>query len=110
MEYSDDIDESVFLFERHGRTIYRSPPPFVNDRNTADIHLWDADRDHATFEKDCTISPCVTPLFALRSLLSSRTIGIIKPILHFEFAINTGGKSGFAVANLITIHISALLS
>jgi hypothetical protein len=36
MEYSDDIDESVFLFERYGKAICHPPVPFSNARSVCE--------------------------------------------------------------------------
>jgi hypothetical protein len=54
MEYSDDIDESVFLFGWYSKGICHPPVPFSNAHS--EIHLWDRDkRDLPEFDKNFVI-------------------------------------------------------
>ena len=98
MDYSNDIDESVFLFERYGKAICHPSAPFSNARS--DIHLWDRERDLPEFEKNFVIDPDADPAIRARiiSIIESYwdcfySAGVMKPILHFEFAIDTGGSA-----------------
>ena len=98
MDYSNDIDESVFLFERYGKAICHPSAPFSNARS--DIHLWDRERDLPEFEQNFLIGSDVDPAICARiiSIVESYwdcfySAGVMKPILHVEFAIDTGGSA-----------------
>jgi hypothetical protein len=98
MDYSDDIDESIFLFERYGKAICRPTKPFSNPRTG--IHLWNRARDLAEFTKSFNIGPDVAPAVrsAITDLIESHwdcfySPGVKFPILNFEFAIDTGGSA-----------------
>jgi hypothetical protein len=97
IDYSDDLDESVFLFERYGRALSCPPVPHLNERT--DIHLWDSNRDQAEFEKHFIIDPDAAPPIraAIVDIIQSHwdcfySEGVRQPILHFEFCIDTGGS------------------
>jgi hypothetical protein len=124
MDYSNDIDESVFLFEQHGRAICHPPTPFSNIRT--DIHQWDHDRDIAEFTKNFVVGPTIDP--AVRSSIVSiiqahwdcfYSAGVRFPILYFEFAIDTGASPpvcckkphyGPHESKIIMEHVNVLLS
>jgi hypothetical protein len=98
MDYSNDIDESVFLLARYDKAICHLSTPFSNTRS--DIHLWDRERDLPEFEKNFVIGSDVDPAIRARiiSIIESYwdcfdSAGVMKPILHFEFAIDTGGSA-----------------
>jgi hypothetical protein len=57
VDYSDDIDGDVFLFEQYGKAACQPTTPFTNTRE--DIHLWDRDRDLPEFTKNFVIGPDV---------------------------------------------------
>ena len=123
MDYSDDIDESVFLFEQHGRAICHPPTPFSNPRT--DIHLWDHDRDIDEFTKNFVVGPTIAPTVrsSIVSIIQSHwdcfySAGVKFPILHFEFAIDTGGSPpvcckkphyGPHESKIIMAHVNVLL-
>jgi hypothetical protein len=97
IDYSDDLDESVFLFERYGRALRCPLVPHLNERT--DIHLWDSTRDQAEFEKNFVIDPNAAPPIraAIVDIIQSHwdcfySEGVRQPILHFEFCIDTGGS------------------
>jgi hypothetical protein len=97
VDYSNDIDESVFEFEQYGKAICHPPEPFTNVRT--DIHLWDRERDLPEFTKNFNISPDVDPAIrtAIVDIIESHWdcfygAGVKFPILYFEFAIDTGAS------------------
>jgi hypothetical protein len=59
MDYSNDIDNSVFEFQQFGNAICHPPEPFVNVRT--DIHLWDRERDLPEVAKNFGIGTDVSP-------------------------------------------------
>jgi hypothetical protein len=97
MDYSDDIDENIFLFERYGKAICQPPEPFAIERT--DIHQWDPVRDQAEFDKNFVIASDANPSVrsAIVAIIESHwdcfySAGVRFPILHFEFAIDTGAS------------------
>jgi hypothetical protein len=98
MDYSKDIDERVFLFEHYSKAICYPSSPFSNARS--DIHLWDRECNLPEFEKSFVIGSDANP--AIRAHIISivdsywdsfYSAGVMKPILHFEFAIDAGGSA-----------------
>ena len=59
MDYSNDIDESVFEFEQFGKAICHPPEPFINVR--PDLHVWERERDLPEFTKNFVIGIDVVP-------------------------------------------------
>jgi hypothetical protein len=59
MDYSNDIDDSVFEFQQFGNAISHPPEPFVNV--CTDIHLWDRERDLPEFAMNFVIGTDVSP-------------------------------------------------
>jgi hypothetical protein len=97
MDYSNDIDDSVFEFEQYGKTICHPSAPFVNNRT--DIHHWVSERDLPEFTKNFVISTDAAPetRAAIVAIIESHWdcfygAGVVKPILYFEFAIDTGAS------------------
>ncbi len=97
MDYSNDIDDSIFEFEQFGRAICHPPEPFSNIRT--DIHLWDPDRDMPELTKNLKIGTAVDPKTraAITDIITSHwdcfySEGVKYPILYFEFAIDTGAS------------------
>jgi hypothetical protein len=97
MDYSNDIDDSVFEFQQFGNAICHPPEPFVNVRT--DIHLWDRDRDLPEFAKNFVIGTDVSPAIraSIVAIIESQRdcfygAGVKFPILYFEFAIDTGAS------------------
>jgi hypothetical protein len=97
MDYSNDIDDSVFEFQQFGNAICHPPEPFVNVRT--DVHLWDRERDLPEFAKNFVIGTDVSP--AIRASIVAIIephwdcfygAGVKFPILYFEFAIDTGAS------------------
>ena len=64
MEYSDDIDESVFILKCYSNAICHPPAPFSNARS--DIHLWDRERDLSEFDKNFVIGSDAEPAIRAR--------------------------------------------
>jgi hypothetical protein len=98
LDYGDDIDDSIFLFEQHGKAVCRPAIPFVNHRT--DIHVWDATRDSSEFTNNFVIGPNVDPAVRKRIVDIIEThwycfysAGVRHTILDFDFAIDTGGSS-----------------
>jgi hypothetical protein len=99
MDYSDDIDDGVFIFEQYGKSMRRQRAPFVQTRDPSDIHLWDGLRDKVEFDKGFKIAATVDPSArqAVVSIIEENwdcfySEGVCKPILDFEFCIDTGGS------------------
>ena len=97
MDYSNDIDESVFEFEQFGRTICHPPEPFINVRT--DVHQWERSRDQPEFDKNFVIGLDVdlATRTAIVDIIESHWdcfygAGVKFPILYFEFAIDTGAS------------------
>ena len=97
LDYSNDIDDGVFLFERYGRTIHRPVVPFTNTRT--DIHHWDLARDSSEFNRNFVINPTASPSVkaTIVDTIHSHwdcfySAGVRLPILNFEFCIDTGGS------------------
>ena len=97
MDYSNDVDESIFLFEKFGKAICILPTPFSNPRT--DIHLWNQSRDSLEFTKNFVIAPDVDPSArsAIVSVIENHwdcfySEGVKNPIIGFEFAIDTGAS------------------
>jgi hypothetical protein len=97
MDYANNINDSVFLFARYGKAICHPPTPFINART--DIHLWNRDRDLPEFEKKFVTAPDVDPAIRAQVILIIEShwdcfysAGVGHPIIHFEFAIDTGGS------------------
>jgi hypothetical protein len=97
MDYSNDIDDSVFEFEQFGQAICHPPEPFSNIRT--DIHLWDPARDMSELTKNLKIGTAVDPTTraAITDIITSHwdcfySEGVKYPILYFEFAIDTGAS------------------
>jgi len=97
MDYSNDIDESVFEFEQFGKAICHPPEPFINVRT--DIHVWERERDLPEFTKNFVIGIDVAPEIrtAIVDIIESHWdcfygAGVQFPILYFEFAIDTGAS------------------
>jgi hypothetical protein len=97
MTYSNDIDENIFVFEQYGKAICHPAAPFVHTRT--DIHLWDRTRDLPEFDKNFVIAKDVDPAVrcSIVAIIESHwdcfySAGVQFPILHFEFAIDTGAS------------------
>jgi hypothetical protein len=97
MDYSNDIDDSVFEFKQFGQAICHPPEPFLNSRT--DIHLWERERDLPEFTKNFVIGDDVEPATrqAIVDIIESHWdcfygAGVKFPILYFEFAIDTGAS------------------
>ncbi|MGH7954401.1 MAG: hypothetical protein ACREOZ_00415, partial [Gloeomargaritales cyanobacterium] len=106
LQYQDfktnDIDDSLFEFTKLGKSLKRSTAVDVLPRE--DIHLWNDDRDHDELHKNLRVGPNIT------ATLHDRLITIIKsswdcfyeegarrPILGFEFCIDTGGAQPVSI-------------
>jgi hypothetical protein len=123
LDYSNDMDDGVFLFEKFGKAIIQTPLIFKNE--CTDIHTWDAGRDTAKFEKDFIIGSNVAAdvCAEIISIIQQYwdcfySEGIRKPILGFEFGINTGASPpvccrkphyGPHEGTIIMAHIKVLL-
>ena len=99
MEYGDDVDESVLVFTRYGKAMRRPKEAFVQDRDPADIHLWDSTRDTPEFLKDFKVADHVDQETrnSIISIIQKNwdcfySAGVRKPILGFEFCIDTGAS------------------
>jgi hypothetical protein len=97
LDYSNDLDESVFLFERYGKAVGHVPFAFSNPRT--DIHVWDSARDTPEFTKNFVIGPNVdvgtrqSIIAIIQSYWDCFYLeGVRFPILGFEFCIDTGGS------------------
>jgi hypothetical protein len=100
MDYSDDIDDSVFIFKRYGKAMRRKKIPFKQTRDSHDIHLWDTARDQQEFDKDFRINPDIdaSTKETVAGIIESYwdcfySDGVRKPILDFEFCIDTGSSA-----------------
>ena len=98
IDYSNDIDESVFEFEQFGKAICHPPEPFINVRT--DIHVWEKERDSPEFNKNFVIGLDVAPEIRdkIVDIIESHWdcfygAGVQFPILYFEFAIDTGASA-----------------
>jgi hypothetical protein len=99
LDYSNDIDDNVFEFEQYGKAFCHPAEPFSIGRDAADIQHWDRDRDFAEFEKNFVIGADADPVVkaSIIAIIERNwdcfyKAGVKKPILHFEFAIDTGGS------------------
>jgi hypothetical protein len=106
------IDESVLFSERYSKAICHPPFPFSNAHS--DIHLWDRERDLPEFEKNFVIGSDADPAIRAHiiSIIESYwdcfySAGVMKPILHFEFAIDTGGSLRHAAGSLDMVLMRA---
>ena len=97
VDHANDIDDSVFEFEQCGKAICHLPAPFL--KVCTDIHLWEHERDLPEFDKNFVIGLDVAPEIrtAIVDIIESHWdcfcgAGVKNPILHFEFAIDTGAS------------------
>ena len=57
MDYADDMDNSIFVFERYGKAMRPQKIPVQHTHPDSDIHVWDTLRDQNKFDKDFHINP-----------------------------------------------------
>jgi hypothetical protein len=100
MDYADDVDDNVFVFEQYGKSMRRSVPPFQQTRLASDIRTWDPLCDQAEFDKNFCINPDVSSEIkaAVIDIIQNYwdcfySEGVCKPILDFEFCIDTGATA-----------------
>jgi hypothetical protein len=122
-EYADDIGDDVFVCRKYGKSLRHSTVVEVEDRT--DVHLWDEVRDRPELEQGLRVGADATP--ELKECLA-RIIkaywdcfyeeGARRPILGFEFCIDTGDAQPIACkqqtygaheSGIILQHVEALL-
>jgi hypothetical protein len=123
LDYSNDLDELVFLFEQYGKAVGHVPFAFSNPRT--DIHVWDSARDTPKLTKHFVIGPNVDvgTRQSIIAIIQSYwdcfySEGVRFPILAFEFCIDTGDfppicfrkpHYGLHEGKLVMTHIAVLL-
>jgi hypothetical protein len=100
MDYADDVDGNVFVFERFGKSMRRQKNPFVQTRDIQDIQVWDALRDQAEFDENFKIDPNIDEDIrtSVTDIIQTYwdcfySAGVRKPTLDFEFCIDTGASA-----------------
>ena len=107
----DDVDEGFFIFKQYGKAIFRSEPWEPGVRT--DIIEFDPDRD-STLLKNIKMRES-DPLPANEMVTQLITVywdcfaddGIKRPILGFEFAIDTGTAT--PVCEYYFLHLKSFI-
>ena len=96
-----DIDEDYFIFPQFGRALGK--PKFFSPTTRTDIILFDPLLHQAEFDKTITISASLPPDIKtkLASIIrdhwdSFLADGVRRPVLHYEFCIDTGTSCAVA--------------
>jgi hypothetical protein len=105
LDYGDEIDDDMFIFRQYGRSLLR--PPYgktIPERD--DIILWDSSVHQAEFDEVITIPDHVPDNIKaeLTSIIHDNwdcfiAEGVYRPVLGFEFRIDTGGATPVCCKN-----------
>ena len=98
VNYSNDIDEGVFNFSHHGKTVY-CPKEKWSDSDRDDVILFDHDNDIKELMDNLHIGDTVEQKYKDDIIHIIKDCwdcfcarGVCRAILDYEFAINTGAS------------------
>ena len=94
-----DIDDSIFLFEKLGKCVIKHKKKYKeSDRD--DIIIYNAEKDSQELEDNFKIGSTTTPSLTkqIKSIVTKYwdsfcSAGARRPIIGYEFSINTGNHT-----------------